>query len=94
MASIGEELRADLGSWLRRRQKKGVEGQGKQAQKILDECGVPLIALREQWKLQQAAQLSIRAREYLRLVLKHYLTLFRCTSSLEEGARHGFEPSR
>jgi hypothetical protein len=64
MASIGEELRAELGSWLRRRQKKGVEGQGKKAQKILDECGIPLSTLQEQWELQQAAQLSIRAREY------------------------------
>ncbi|KAF9469487.1 hypothetical protein BDZ94DRAFT_692 [Collybia nuda] len=67
MASIGEELRADLGSWLRRRQKKGVEGQGKKAQKVLDECGVPLTTLREQWELQQAAQLSIRAHAPVRL---------------------------
>lgn len=63
LAWIAEELKADLGNWLRRRQKKGVEAQAKKAQKVLDDCGVPLVVLREQWELQQAAQLSIRARE-------------------------------
>jgi hypothetical protein len=43
--------------------KKGVNGQGKEAERVLVECGVPLDELREQWTLQKNAQLSVRARK-------------------------------
>ena len=33
------------------------------AKKKLSECGVPMDRLRDQWVLQQAAQLSLRARK-------------------------------
>lgn len=63
VASIGLELRDDLGDWIRRRLTKGVEGQGLQAKKILDACGVSSEELRSQWDLQRASQLSLRARK-------------------------------
>jgi len=62
-ASVGNELRDDLGDWIQRRLRCGVKAQGKNAQYILEDCGVGLEELREQWKLQQAAQLSVRARK-------------------------------
>ena len=64
MASIGSDLQDDLGHWIRRKLGKGVEGQGKQAEVGLKACGIMVDVLREQWKIQQAAQLSVRAREY------------------------------
>ncbi|KAF9455607.1 hypothetical protein BDZ94DRAFT_1286087 [Collybia nuda] len=64
---VSAELRDDLGRWIERRRKKGVEGQGNKAQKVLDECGVDLPYLRQQWALQQAAQLSIRAHAPMHL---------------------------
>lgn len=63
VASIGQELRDDLGNWLRRRLSRGVEGQGKKAQFTLTNSGVPVAELREQWNLQCVAQLSLRARK-------------------------------
>src|ERR1700690_4018569 len=41
-AAIAQRLRDDLGDWIQRRLKRGVEDQGNKAQDILDECGVPL----------------------------------------------------
>lgn len=61
-SSINSELRDDLGHWIRRRLKKGVNGQGKEAEKVLNECGVSLPELKHQWELQKVAQLSVRAR--------------------------------
>lgn len=43
--------------------KKGVSGQGKAAEKVLVDCGIPMDVIREQWALQKAAQLSLRARK-------------------------------
>ena len=43
--------------------KKGVIGQGKEAEKVLADCGIPMNILREQWALQKTAQLSLRARK-------------------------------
>ncbi|RDB16155.1 hypothetical protein Hypma_003347 [Hypsizygus marmoreus] len=40
---------------------RGMEGQGKVAQAVLDECGIPVAELRRQWCLQQESQLSVRA---------------------------------
>lgn len=76
-ASVGLELRDDLGNWIRRRLLKGVEGQGKVARTLLDQCGVPVHELREQWRLQCVAQLSIRARKYVSLpYTPHLISVF------------------
>lgn len=58
-------MRDDLGNWIRRRYKKGVQGQKRAAQAVLDECEIPLSTLRDQWALQQVSQLSLRARKSL-----------------------------
>ncbi|RDB30958.1 hypothetical protein Hypma_000078 [Hypsizygus marmoreus] len=62
-AAIAAELRDDLGDWIRRRLIKGVQGQGAAAKSILDDCGVLVEELRQQWEMQRAAQLSVRAPE-------------------------------
>ncbi|KAI6158808.1 hypothetical protein EDD17DRAFT_1487803 [Pisolithus thermaeus] len=59
--AIGYEMRTELGDWIRRRLRKGVHEQGSAAQEVLDNCGVSITELREQWSSQRAAQLSIRA---------------------------------
>jgi hypothetical protein len=56
-------MREGLGDWIRRRLRKGVERQGGKAEAELAECSVPEAELRMQWKLQQEAQLSLRARK-------------------------------
>ena len=63
-ASIASDHRDDLGGWIRRRLKKGVEGQGGKAQGVLDQVGIHVEELRAQWELQQASQLSVRARTW------------------------------
>jgi hypothetical protein len=63
MASIGRELRDDLGHWIRRKLARGVEAQGKKAELGLKQCGIGVEVLRDQWAAQQAAQLSVRARK-------------------------------
>ena len=60
---VGIEMVRDLGSWLKRRLKKGIQEQGETAQKVLDSCGILATDLRSQWTEQRAAQLSIRARK-------------------------------
>lgn len=62
-------MREGLGDWIRRRSRKGVEKQGKKAEAELAECSVPETELRIQWKLQQEAQLSLRARKSLENLL-------------------------
>ena len=57
-------MREGLGDWIGRRLRLGVNKQGKLAQAELCACGVPIETLREQWKLQQDAQLSLRSRMY------------------------------
>ncbi|KAG6899356.1 hypothetical protein C0993_010997 [Termitomyces sp. T159_Od127] len=64
VGSIGADLRDDLGAWIRRRLAKGVDGQGRKAQQIMESCRVEVVVLRSEWKLQQASELSIRAREF------------------------------
>jgi hypothetical protein len=56
-------MRDGLGAWIKRRLRKGVEQQGKNAAAELVACGVPEVELRKQWKIQQEAQLSLRARK-------------------------------
>jgi hypothetical protein len=42
--------------------KHGIEKQSKAAGAQLKACAVPIFELQEQWALQQASQLSVRAR--------------------------------
>ncbi|KAH7905205.1 hypothetical protein BJ138DRAFT_975864, partial [Hygrophoropsis aurantiaca] len=65
--AIGEELRKDLGDWIRRRAKRGVQMQQTKADHILEECGIPLEELKELWRQQKASQLSLRAHAPVRL---------------------------
>jgi hypothetical protein len=60
--AIGLEMRADLGDWIRRRLRRGVEDQGTAARKLLEECEVAVSDLRKEWAMQKESQLSIRAR--------------------------------
>lgn len=95
-ASIGQDLRQDLGNWIRRRLSKGVEGQAKKARITLDDCGVSVEELRQQWILQQAAQLSVRARMFSACNIFMRLIIFfvRCSRTPKKGIRHCSHTSR
>ena len=54
----------ELGDWIRRRLHRGVGEQGSAAREVLDNCGVSITELREQWANQRVTQLSIQARKY------------------------------
>ncbi|KAH7902789.1 hypothetical protein BJ138DRAFT_1021515, partial [Hygrophoropsis aurantiaca] len=64
-AAIGEELRKDLGDWIRRRSRRGIQEQGDKADNILQECGLATNELETMWKEQKSSQLSLRARRYI-----------------------------
>jgi len=57
-------MREGLGDWIGRRLRLGVNKQGNLARAELLACGIPIKTLRDQWRLQQAAQLSLRSRMY------------------------------
>jgi len=42
----------DLGDWLKRRLKKGVDDQGATAQEVLDNCDVSVTEHQKQWDTQ------------------------------------------
>ena len=56
-------MRDGLGGWIRHRLKHGISRQKKTAQEEFTASALPRRFLEEQWQLQQAAQLSIRARK-------------------------------
>lgn len=58
-------MRDSLGSWIRRRSRLGIPRQEKKAQEDFNSCGHTRPYLEEQWKLQQEAQLSVRARKFI-----------------------------
>ncbi|KIJ19341.1 hypothetical protein PAXINDRAFT_57010, partial [Paxillus involutus ATCC 200175] len=66
-AAVAQEMQKDLGSWLSHQMKKGVSEQGAAAQKVIDECKIPIPELQSQWGKQHSAQLSIRAHAPARL---------------------------
>ncbi|KAI5991333.1 hypothetical protein EDC04DRAFT_2872922 [Pisolithus marmoratus] len=66
-ATIGYGMWTDLRDWVRCHLKKGVHKQGFTAQEVLDNAGVSITELQEQWANQQAAQLSIRAYAPMKL---------------------------
>ncbi|KZT18731.1 hypothetical protein NEOLEDRAFT_1143025, partial [Neolentinus lepideus HHB14362 ss-1] len=85
-AAIGDELREDLGDYIKRRLVRGVQRQAREAEDELGACGVPIEELCSQWELQRAAQLSIRAHAPARLKkeLDVVLTLQAEVDSLEK----------
>ena len=64
-AYIARSLKSDLGSWIRRRLKTGVELRTSEALKALGSIRHTAAELREQWLLQKKDQLSMRARMYI-----------------------------
>jgi hypothetical protein len=60
--SIAEEHRDQLGDWITRRLRKGVEQYNRRAIDILRDCDTPIKELREEWAAQKEAQLSVRER--------------------------------
>jgi len=61
-AAVANDMVTDLGDWLRRRLKKGIQEQSSVAREVLDKCDLNVSELRKQWSDQRSAQLSIRAR--------------------------------
>ncbi|KAG2111091.1 hypothetical protein DEU56DRAFT_936200, partial [Suillus clintonianus] len=66
-AAIGMEMRVDLGDWIKRRLKRGVNAQGAAAKEVLNKCGIETDDLQAQWEDQKKSQLSIRAHAPARL---------------------------
>ncbi|KJA14936.1 hypothetical protein HYPSUDRAFT_412056 [Hypholoma sublateritium FD-334 SS-4] len=67
LSAIAYNLRCDLGEWLKRRRRIGVEEQSKKSRAVIAKCGMSLSNLRAQWDLQKIAQSSIRAHAPSRL---------------------------
>ena len=56
-------MRTDLGDWIKRRLRHGVQEQGKLTQDQIEECGIEVRELESQWASQKESQLSIRSRK-------------------------------
>jgi len=56
-------MHTDLGDWIKRRLRRGVQEQGKLAQDQIEECGIEVEELESQWASQKKSQLSIRSRK-------------------------------
>ncbi|KAG1775772.1 hypothetical protein EV702DRAFT_1198975 [Suillus placidus] len=65
--AIGMEMRVDLGEWIKRRLKCGVNAQGAAAKEVLNKCGIETDDLQAQWEDQKKSQLSIHAHAPARL---------------------------
>jgi len=57
--TVANDMVTDLGDWLRRWLKKGIQEQSSIAQEALDQCEYDVPELRKQWSDQRSAQLSI-----------------------------------
>ncbi|KAK6992139.1 hypothetical protein R3P38DRAFT_3409057 [Favolaschia claudopus] len=64
---VGEEGRANLGTWISRQQDKNISVRYRNATKVLEDCRITERELRAQWVDQKAAQTSIRAHAPARL---------------------------
>lgn len=56
-------MQSDLGDWIRRRLKRGVNDQGTAAQEVLDQCELSVDDLESEWSQQRSSQLSVRAHK-------------------------------
>jgi len=61
--AIGIEMRMDLGDWIKRWLRCGVQEQGKFTQDQIKEIGIEVKELERQWASQKESQLSIRSRK-------------------------------
>ncbi|KAG9316189.1 hypothetical protein JVU11DRAFT_2213 [Chiua virens] len=66
-AAVGHEMQVDLGDWIKRRLKCGVQEQGGAAEEQVNQSGYSIEELRRQWALQKDSQLSVRAHAPQRL---------------------------
>ncbi|TFK16874.1 hypothetical protein FA15DRAFT_683652 [Coprinopsis marcescibilis] len=66
-STIADELKIDLGAWIRRRLGTKLEEHLQEARKAFGTCKMQIAELREQWQLQKEAQLSVRAHAPARL---------------------------
>ncbi|KAG2053166.1 hypothetical protein BDR06DRAFT_972420 [Suillus hirtellus] len=66
-AAMGSEMQSDLGDWIRRRLKRGVNDQGTAAQEALDQCKLAIDDLESEWSQQRSLQLSVRTYTPARL---------------------------
>ena len=83
-----------LGGWIRRSQRQGIVCQKKMAQEEFDSCGLPWSFLQEQWKLQQVAQLSVRACRWFYIYILQFTNhICRCTCSPQERTQYRSHPS-
>ena len=62
-------MHTDLGDWIKRRLRRGVQEQGRLAQDQMEECGIEVKELERQWASQKESQLSIRTRKSSNQVL-------------------------
>lgn len=88
-------MQGGLGDWIRRKLKSGVIAMTDESNKILASCGVTDTELREQWKLQVEAQISLRARKFSFVLPSNTdLSHFRCSKASQEGGRCRPDSSR
>ncbi|KIM58044.1 hypothetical protein SCLCIDRAFT_129153, partial [Scleroderma citrinum Foug A] len=66
-AAISTEMRTDLGDWIKRRLRHGVQEQGRLAQDQIEEYGIDVEELESQWASQKESQLSVRSHALARL---------------------------
>ncbi|KAI0707020.1 hypothetical protein C8Q76DRAFT_629548 [Earliella scabrosa] len=85
--AINATAREELGNWHRSRLRNGVEARSAKADQELFQLQIPIPELREQWKLQRAAQLSLKnhAPARLKRELDKVLSL---QTDLDEIAKH------
>ncbi|KAF8911099.1 hypothetical protein CPB84DRAFT_1842351 [Gymnopilus junonius] len=63
LSAIALELKDDLGDWLQRQQRCGMQEQSRKAKAIIEKSGMMEAELHAQWELQKSAQISVRAHK-------------------------------
>jgi hypothetical protein len=66
---LTEERRFELGAWMKSKLHNHVEVKEAEAEKVLTKVRIPLEELREYWKQQKEAQMSVRSRMFFSLFL-------------------------
>ncbi|TFK17153.1 hypothetical protein FA15DRAFT_761178 [Coprinopsis marcescibilis] len=89
-STIADELKVDLGAWIRRRLGTKLEEHLQESRKAFETCEMQICELREQWRLQKEAQLSVRAHAPVRLrkELDALLRLQTDVEKLEKSLEH------
>ncbi|TFK16625.1 hypothetical protein FA15DRAFT_662016 [Coprinopsis marcescibilis] len=92
-SAIAEELKIDLGAWIRWWLGTKLEEHLQEARKGLEKCELKICDLREQWRLQREAQLSLRAHAPARLK-KELNAILRLQMDNVEIVEEGYEKMR